>query len=74
MVDSDRAAEVLAFLDALNDKTIKLVDPSDLHLGDEVAPDPKPQDWLGRIVMSAVYLFTGTAPALRGRFGNGSKE
>ncbi|MGJ8627449.1 MAG: hypothetical protein ACSHXB_10880 [Sulfitobacter sp.] len=32
------------------------------------APDPPQRNWFKRIVMGVIYFFTGTAPALAGRF------
>ena len=70
MVESSRAIEAAAFLDALETEQVEVLDPDTFDLTPEDdLPPPRPRGLLRRIVESAFYLLTGTAPALRGRYG-----
>ncbi|MRU16819.1 hypothetical protein FDP25_15360 [Roseovarius sp. A21] len=70
MVETARADEAAKFLDALDTETVELLDPLpfDTTQQDDMPSRPKPL--LRRILESLFYLFTGTAPALGGRFSN----
>ncbi|MGK7754363.1 MULTISPECIES: hypothetical protein [unclassified Roseovarius] len=75
MVETARAAEAAAFLDALETSSVEVLSPSDFESApDDELPPPRQRSLLRRVVESAFYLFTGTAPALRGRYGRTPKK
>ncbi|MFN3211073.1 MAG: hypothetical protein ACE369_19160 [Roseovarius sp.] len=75
MVETGRALEAAAFLDALEAERIEVLDPSGFRTTvEDDLPPPRRHGPLRRIVESVIYLLTGTAPALRGRFGRVPKD
>lgn len=74
MVERRRAAEAAAFLEALDHKNIEIVGPEQIDRDCRDGSAPKRRSLLYRLGMSAFYLFTGTAPALKGRFGTKPKD
>lgn len=74
MVETARAVEAAAFLDALEADKVELLDPAAfVATQDDALPEPAPRGLLRRIAESVFYIFTGTAPALRGRYGRTPK-
>ncbi len=75
MIETARAAEAAAFLDALETSDVEVLSPSAFDSSpDDDLPPPHPRGLLRQIVESAFYLLTGTAPALRGRYGRVPKK
>ncbi len=70
MVETARADEAARLLNALDTETVELLDPPIFDSPEQDKTPPRPKPLLRRIVESLFYFFTGTAPALGGRFSN----